>query len=96
MAAAEIMPFREIAALLRIGEKMAYAIAQSGKLSGFKVRGQRRVRRTNLDEWSCETRRAGSGALRVGRDGRGVNGAPSLSSTGCAYTHRRACVRRSP
>jgi hypothetical protein len=54
MAADEILTIREVLAPLRIEHKKAYAMAQSGEPPGFKVRGQRRTRRTNLDEWSCE------------------------------------------
>lgn len=96
MATDEILTIRELPALLRIGEETAYAMAQPGELPGFKVRGQRRVRRTKLDEWSCETSRAGSGARRVGRGGRAVKDAPSPSSTSCAHTNRGTRARRSP
>jgi excisionase family DNA binding protein len=36
----EILTIREFAALLKIGKKNAYTMAQSGELPGFKVRDQ--------------------------------------------------------
>ena len=51
MADDEILTIREVAALLKIGEKTAYTMAQSGELPGFKVRGQWRFRRSDIDEW---------------------------------------------
>ena len=51
MADDEILTIREVAALLKVGEKTAYTMAQSGKLPGFKVRGQWRFRRADIDEW---------------------------------------------
>lgn len=47
----EILTIRDVAALLKIGEKTAYTMAQSGDLPGFKVRGQWRFRRADLDAW---------------------------------------------
>jgi len=51
MADDEILTIREVAALLKIGEKTAYTMAQSGELPGFKVRGQWRFRRDDIDRW---------------------------------------------
>lgn len=48
---AEILTIREVADLLKIGEKTAYTMAQSGELPGFKVRGQWRFRRSDIDVW---------------------------------------------
>lgn len=47
----EILTIREIAALLKIGEKTAYTMAQRGELPGFKVRDQWRFRRADIDAW---------------------------------------------
>ncbi len=54
MPADEILTIREVAALLKIGEKTAYTMAQSGELPGFKVRGQWRFRRSDIDSWIHE------------------------------------------
>jgi excisionase family DNA binding protein len=51
MSSDEILTIRDVAALLKIGEKTAYTMAQSGDLPGFKVRGQWRFRRADLDPW---------------------------------------------
>lgn len=47
----EILTIREVADLLKIGEKTAYTMAQAGELPGFKVRGQWRFRRSDIDGW---------------------------------------------
>jgi excisionase family DNA binding protein len=51
MADDEILTIREVASLLKIGEKTTYTMAQSGQLPGFKVRGQWRFRRADIDAW---------------------------------------------
>jgi len=50
----EILTIRELAALLKIGEKTAYTMAQNGELPGFKVRDQWRFRRADIDAWIAE------------------------------------------
>ncbi len=50
----EILTIREVAVLLKIGGKTAYTMAQSGELPGFKVRGQWRFRRSDIDAWIHE------------------------------------------
>lgn len=54
MSSDEILTIRDVAALLKIGEKTAYTMAQSGDLPGFKVRGQWRFRRSDIDAWISE------------------------------------------
>lgn len=51
MATAEILTIKEVAKLLRIGEKTTYTMAKDGKLPGFKVGGQWRFRRADIDAW---------------------------------------------
>ena len=51
MAAPEIINIRKVATLLPVGQNSARPLAQSGALPGFKVRGQWRSRRTDLDAW---------------------------------------------
>jgi len=51
MSSDEILTIRDVAALLKIGEKTAYTMAQDGDLPGFKVRGQWRFRRSDIDAW---------------------------------------------
>ncbi len=47
----EFLTLKEVAELLRIAEKTAYTLAQTGDLPAFKVGGQWRLRRTDLDAW---------------------------------------------
>ena len=47
----EVLTMKEVAALLKIGEKTAYTMAQRGELPGFKVRGQWRFKRADIDRW---------------------------------------------
>jgi len=47
----EVLRVRDVAALLKIGEKTVYSMAQARELPAFKVRGQWRFSRTDLDEW---------------------------------------------
>jgi len=51
MADDEILTIRDVAALLKVGEKTIYTMAQTGDLPGFKVRGQWRFRRSDIDAW---------------------------------------------
>ena len=47
----EVMKIKEVAALLKVGEKTVYSMAQSGELPAFKVRGQWRFSRKDIDDW---------------------------------------------
>ncbi len=47
----EILTIREVAAILKVGTKTTYSMAQSGELPGFKVGGQWRFRRGDIDAW---------------------------------------------
>ena len=56
----EILTLPEVAQLLKVAEKTVYTMAQKGDLPAFKVGGQWRFRRTDLDAWiDAKTRRAG-------------------------------------
>lgn len=56
----EILTLPEVAQLLKVAEKTVYTMAQKGELPAFKVGGQWRFRRTDLDAWiDAKTRRAG-------------------------------------
>lgn len=55
----EILTLPEVAQLLKVAEKTVYTMAQKGDLPAFKVGGQWRFRRTDLDAWiDAKTRRA--------------------------------------
>lgn len=47
----EVLKIKDVAALLKVGEKTVYSMAQSGELPGFKVRGQWRFIRKDIDAW---------------------------------------------
>jgi len=66
MATSEILTIKEVAELLRIGEKTAYTMAKDGALPGFKVGGQWRFRRVDIDGWIQD---------RVRQEGRGPSSA---------------------
>ena len=47
----EILTVQEVAALLKVADKTVYTMAQKGEIPAFKVRGQWRFRRTDIDTW---------------------------------------------
>ncbi|MFE8599909.1 methylation-associated defense system helix-turn-helix domain-containing protein MAD1 [Archangium violaceum] len=47
----EIFTVAEVAQLLKVAEKTVYTMAQNAELPCFKVRGQWRFRRQDLDTW---------------------------------------------
>lgn len=65
----EVLTIKEVAALLKLAEKTVYAMAQAGELPAFKIRGQWRIRRVELDQWIDAQPRANRN-IDGGRDGR--------------------------
>jgi excisionase family DNA binding protein len=57
----EVLTIKEVAALLKLAEKTVYAMANAGELPAFKIRGQWRIRRTNLERWMDDQPRGGRG-----------------------------------
>jgi excisionase family DNA binding protein len=51
MSNEEILKLRDVADLLKVGEKTVYSMAQTGELPAFKVRGQWRFSRKDIDAW---------------------------------------------
>ena len=47
----EILTLPEVATLLKVAEKTVYTMAQKAQLPAFKVRGQWRFMRADLDAW---------------------------------------------
>jgi excisionase family DNA binding protein len=47
----EGMTIRDVAEALKLAEKTVYAMANEGEIPAFKIRGQWRIRRTDLDRW---------------------------------------------
>ncbi|WP_217917274.1 helix-turn-helix domain-containing protein [Myxococcus sp. AM009] len=55
----EILTLPEVAQLLKVAEKTVYSMAQRGQLPAFKVGGQWRFKRVDLDAWIEEQKAAG-------------------------------------
>lgn len=47
----EILTLPEVARLLKVAEKTVYTMAQRGEIPAFKVRGQWRFKRADIDSW---------------------------------------------
>jgi excisionase family DNA binding protein len=47
----EILTLPEVAVLLKVAEKTVYTMAQKAQLPAFKVRGQWRFKRDDIDRW---------------------------------------------
>lgn len=57
----EILTVQEVAALLKVADKTVYTMAQNGEIPAFKVRGQWRFRRADLDAWMAKQTRRKAG-----------------------------------
>jgi len=57
----EILTVQDVATLLKVADKTVYTMAQRGELPAFKVRGQWRFRRSDLDAWIAAQTRRNSG-----------------------------------
>lgn len=55
----EVLTIKEVAALLKLAEKTVYAMAAAGEIPAFKIRGQWRIKRTELDLWMDAQPRGG-------------------------------------
>ena len=49
--ALEVLTIRGVADVLKVGTKTVYTMAQNGELPAFKVGGQWRFRRADIDRW---------------------------------------------
>ena len=47
----EILTLKEVAQLLKVAEKTVYTMSQAQELPAFKVRGQWRFRRDDINRW---------------------------------------------
>jgi excisionase family DNA binding protein len=54
----EILTLPEVAQLLKVAEKTVYTMAQRREIPAFKVRGQWRFRRLDLDQWIEQQKKA--------------------------------------
>jgi excisionase family DNA binding protein len=55
----EVLPFKELAAGRKLAEKTVYAMAAAGEIPAFKIRGQWRIERSELDPWTDAQPRGG-------------------------------------
>ena len=51
MMNSELLKLKDVAMLLRVGEKTIYTMAQEGELPAFKVRGQWRFLKKDIEAW---------------------------------------------
>jgi excisionase family DNA binding protein len=54
----EILTLPEVAQLLKVAEKTVYTMAQKSQLPAFKVRGQWRFKRVDIDRWIEQQKKA--------------------------------------
>ncbi len=47
----EVLKIKDVAELLKVGEKTVYSMARTGELPAFKVRGQWRFSRKDINSW---------------------------------------------
>ena len=59
----EILTIREVAEYLKVTEKTVYGLAQRRQIPGFKVGGQWRFKRADIDRW-IEKQTADAGGKR--------------------------------
>ncbi len=55
-----------MAVLLKVAEKTVYTMAQRGQLPAFKVRGQWRFKRSDLEQWIEDQKAAVKGEASKG------------------------------
>ena len=58
-----ILTLPEVAVLLKVAEKTVYTMAQTGQIPAFKVRGQWRFKRDDIERWIDEQKAAVKGNL---------------------------------
>ena len=58
-----ILTLPEVAVLLKVAEKTVYTMAQTGQITAFKVRGQWRFKRDDIERWIDEQKAAIKGNL---------------------------------
>jgi excisionase family DNA binding protein len=60
----EILTLPEVAILLKVAEKTLYTMAQKAQLPAFKVGGQWRFKRVDIDRW-IEQQKIASGSEKA-------------------------------
>lgn len=61
-----ILTLPEVALLLKVAEKTVYTMAQRGQIPAFKVRGQWRFKRDDIERWIDEQKAAVKGNVGKG------------------------------
>ena len=64
----EVLTLKEVASLLKIAERTTYMMVQRGNLPGFKVGGQWRFKRVDIDNWIEVQKREGKPLLKEGNN----------------------------
>lgn len=67
MPGEEVLTIKDVGARLKVGEKTVYSMAQKGELPAFKVRGQWRFSRKDLEAW-MEQQKHSSKAFGEGQE----------------------------
>lgn len=63
---APILILPDVAYLLKVAEKPVYTMAQTGQIPAFKVRGQWRFRRDDIERWIDEQQAVAKGNVARG------------------------------
>ncbi len=58
----EILTLPEVATLLKVADKTVYTMAQKAEIPAFKVRGQWRFKRQDIDLWIEQQKSAAAGS----------------------------------
>ena len=60
----EILTLPEVAQFLKVAEKTVYTMVQNSQLPAFKVRGQWRFKRVDIDRWIEQQKRSSQSGRR--------------------------------
>ena len=56
----EVLTIKEVASLLKLAEKTVYAMANAAEIPAFRIRGQWRIKRAELNKWIDAQPRGGA------------------------------------
>lgn len=54
----EVLKLKDVSDLLKVGDKTVYSMAQAGEIPAFKVRGQWRFSRKDIEAWIEQQKRS--------------------------------------
>ena len=60
----EILTLNEVAHLLKVADKTVYTMAQNAEIPAFKVRGQWRFKRDDIDAWIADLQRGPAASVQ--------------------------------